>query len=227
MRLRPAPAPPGPPATARHAIWSPRFAQVPCQTHSSTSIPSSPRTRYRSATLPLSRVLLIDDRTYPWLLLVPRRRGVSEITDLGAIERAHLMTEITQVADALKAETDCHKLNIAALGNVVPQLHVHIIARFRDDAAWPRPVWGQVPATRYDRGREGGCRAQGCAAASGSPPERTPCHSRLPTIVPLSGVLAQSPRPAPHCERDDTQPSMRCSRPRKPASWSSPATCPC
>jgi diadenosine tetraphosphate (Ap4A) HIT family hydrolase len=100
--------------------------------------------------LPLSRVLLIDDRTYPWLLLVPRRRGVSEITDLGAIERAHLMTEITQVADALKAETDCHKINIAALGNVVPQLHVHVIARFREDAAWPRPVWGQVPATRYE-----------------------------------------------------------------------------
>jgi diadenosine tetraphosphate (Ap4A) HIT family hydrolase len=100
--------------------------------------------------LALSRVLLIDDRTYPWLLLVPRRRGVSEITDLGAIERAHLMTEITQVADALKAETDCHKINIAALGNVVPQLHVHVIARFREDAAWPRPVWGQVPATRYE-----------------------------------------------------------------------------
>ncbi|MDQ0467483.1 HIT family protein [Labrys wisconsinensis] len=99
--------------------------------------------------LPLSRVLLIDDSTYPWLLLVPRRREVSEITDLGAIERAHLMTEITQVADALKAETDCHKLNIAALGNVVPQLHVHVIARFRSDAAWPRPVWGQVAPTPY------------------------------------------------------------------------------
>ena len=99
--------------------------------------------------LPLSRVLLIDDRTYPWLLLVPRRGDVSEITDLGAVERAHLMTEITQVADALKAETGCHKINVAALGNVVPQLHVHVIARFRDDAAWPRPVWGQVPPIPY------------------------------------------------------------------------------
>ena len=99
--------------------------------------------------LPLSAVLLIDDRTYPWLLLVPRRRGVSEITDLGSIERAHLMSEITQVSDALKAETACDKLNVAALGNVVPQLHVHIIARFKSDAVWPRPVWGQVPPTRY------------------------------------------------------------------------------
>ena len=99
--------------------------------------------------LPLSAVLLIDDRTYPWLLLVPRRRAVSEISELGSIERAHLMSEITQVSDALKAETACDKINVAALGNVVPQLHVHIIARFKSDAAWPRPVWGQVPPTRY------------------------------------------------------------------------------
>jgi diadenosine tetraphosphate (Ap4A) HIT family hydrolase len=100
--------------------------------------------------LPLSLVLLINDRTYPWLLLVPRRRNVSEITDLGSVERAHLMSEITQVADALKAETRCDKLNIAALGNVVPQLHVHIIARFQSDAVWPRPVWGQTPPAPYD-----------------------------------------------------------------------------
>lgn len=99
--------------------------------------------------LPLSSVLLIDDRTYPWLLLVPRRRNVSEISDLGSVERAHLMSEITQVSDALKAETECDKINVAALGNVVPQLHVHIIARFKSDAAWPRPVWGQIPPARY------------------------------------------------------------------------------
>jgi len=99
--------------------------------------------------LALSRVLLINDSNYPWLLLVPRRRGVSEITDLGHLERAHLMTEITAVADALKAETNCDKLNIAALGNVVPQLHVHIIARSHNDAAWPRPVWGHAPAQPY------------------------------------------------------------------------------
>ena len=99
--------------------------------------------------LPLSRVLLINDATYPWLLLVPRRRDVSEIIELGAVERAHLMSEITQVADALKSETGCDKLNIAALGNVVPQLHVHVIARFRTDAAWPRPVWGHSAPIAY------------------------------------------------------------------------------
>jgi diadenosine tetraphosphate (Ap4A) HIT family hydrolase len=100
--------------------------------------------------LPLCRVLLIDDRTFPWLLLVPRRRDVSEIIDLGDIERAHLMTEITQVADALKAETGCDKLNIAALGNLVPQLHIHIIARFTSDLVRPRPVWGQAKHVPYD-----------------------------------------------------------------------------
>jgi diadenosine tetraphosphate (Ap4A) HIT family hydrolase len=99
--------------------------------------------------LALSRILLINDSNFPWLLLVPRRRDVGEITDLGAVERSHLMTEITQVADALKAETNCDKLNIAALGNVVSQLHVHVIARFTSDPAWPRPVWGQLPPVSY------------------------------------------------------------------------------
>ncbi len=100
--------------------------------------------------LALSRVLLIDDANYPWILLVPRRNGVVEITDLGHVERQHLMTEITLIGDALKAETNCDKLNIAALGNVVPQLHVHVIARFKRDIAWPRPVWGVAPPVRYE-----------------------------------------------------------------------------
>jgi diadenosine tetraphosphate (Ap4A) HIT family hydrolase len=100
--------------------------------------------------LPLSRVLIINDANYPWLLLVPRRAAVSEITDLGEVEQAQLMTEVTRVARALRAVTDCTKLNIAALGNVVPQLHVHVIARRQGDAAWPRPVWGVVPAAAYD-----------------------------------------------------------------------------
>jgi diadenosine tetraphosphate (Ap4A) HIT family hydrolase len=137
-------------ATRRHTIRSRSHAPGPMTETSFDLHPQLAKDTTQLGDLPLSRVLLIDDRTYPWLLLVPRRRGVSEITELGAIERAHLMTEITQVADALKAETDCHKINIAALGNVVPQLHVHVIARFREDAAWPRPVWGQVPPTRYE-----------------------------------------------------------------------------
>jgi diadenosine tetraphosphate (Ap4A) HIT family hydrolase len=100
--------------------------------------------------LPLSRVLVIKDANYPWLLLVPRRLDAIEIIDLNEIEQAQLMTEITRVARALKDITKCDKLNIAALGNVVPQLHVHLIARRKSDAAWPRPVWGVVPALAHD-----------------------------------------------------------------------------
>ncbi len=101
--------------------------------------------------LPLSRVLLINDANYPWLLLVPRRHGIVEIVELGDVEQAQLMSEIARASHSLKAITGCDKINVAALGNVVPQLHVHVIARSRGDAAWPKPVWGQVPARAYDK----------------------------------------------------------------------------
>lgn len=100
--------------------------------------------------LPLSRVLVINDANYPWLLLVPRRLGAVEIIDLDEVAQAQLMTEITRVSRALKAVTTCDKINVAALGNVVPQLHVHVIARRRSDAAWPKPVWGAVPPRDLD-----------------------------------------------------------------------------
>lgn len=100
--------------------------------------------------LPLCRVVVIKDANYPWLLLVPRRPDVIEIIDLDEVEQAQLMTEVTRVARVLKDVTKCDKLNIAALGNLVPQLHVHIIARRSGDAAWPRPVWGAVPALSHD-----------------------------------------------------------------------------
>lgn len=100
--------------------------------------------------LPLSRVLVIKDAHYPWLLLVPRRQEIVEIIDLTEVEQAQLMTEISRVARALKEITKCEKLNIAALGNVVPQLHVHIIARRSSDAAWPRPVWGVMQPLAHD-----------------------------------------------------------------------------
>lgn len=102
--------------------------------------------------LPLCRVLVINDANYPWLLLVPRRTAVNEILDLDEVAQAQLMTEITRVAGVLKEVTSCDKLNIAALGNVVPQLHIHIVARRETDPAWPRPVWGQVPPTPHDPG---------------------------------------------------------------------------
>ena len=100
--------------------------------------------------LPLCRVLVIKDAHYPWLLLVPRRPDAVEIIDLDEVEQAQLMTEISRVARALKEITKCDKLNIAALGNLVPQLHVHVIARRSSDAAWPRPVWGVMPPLAHD-----------------------------------------------------------------------------
>lgn len=100
--------------------------------------------------LPLSRVLIINDANYPWLLLVPRRHGAVELIDLNEVERAQLMTEIARVSSVLKEVTECDKLNVAALGNAVPQLHVHIIARRKTDKAWPKPVWGAVPPISHD-----------------------------------------------------------------------------
>jgi diadenosine tetraphosphate (Ap4A) HIT family hydrolase len=101
--------------------------------------------------LPLSRVLVMNDATYPWLVLVPRKTGITEVIDLDEDEQTHLMHEVTRAARALREVTACHKLNIAALGNMVPQLHVHVIARFRHDPAWPKPVWGAAPAKAYER----------------------------------------------------------------------------
>jgi diadenosine tetraphosphate (Ap4A) HIT family hydrolase len=102
--------------------------------------------------LPLSRVLLVNDANWPWLLLVPRRLEVSEVIDLDEVEQAQLMTEIARAARAMKVVTGCDKLNIAALGNAVSQLHVHVIARRKGDAGWPRPIWGAAPAVLHDPG---------------------------------------------------------------------------
>jgi diadenosine tetraphosphate (Ap4A) HIT family hydrolase len=99
--------------------------------------------------LPLSRVLVMKDANYPWLVLVPRRVGLSEVIDLGDSELAQLLSEIAHTSRVLKAMTSCDKLNIASLGNVVSQLHVHVIARRYGDAAWPKPVWGAAPPSAY------------------------------------------------------------------------------
>jgi diadenosine tetraphosphate (Ap4A) HIT family hydrolase len=91
--------------------------------------------------LVLSRLLAINDADYPWLVLVPRRAGASEIADLGD-DTGRLMAEIVQVSRLLKEVTRCDKLNIGAIGNVVPQLHIHIVGRRKHDPLWPKPVWG-------------------------------------------------------------------------------------
>jgi diadenosine tetraphosphate (Ap4A) HIT family hydrolase len=102
------------------------------------------------ADLPLSRVLLANDANYPWLILVPRRPGLVELIDLEENAQVQLLGEVAAAGRALKAITECDKLNIAALGNQVAQLHVHVIGRRHSDAAWPKPVWGAAPPGAYD-----------------------------------------------------------------------------
>ncbi len=92
--------------------------------------------------LPLSRVLLMDDARFPWLILVPRVAGMRDLIDLPHAQQHALLDEIERCALALRRLHAPDKLNIAALGNIVAQLHVHVIGRFTRDAAWPRPVWG-------------------------------------------------------------------------------------
>jgi len=103
--------------------------------------------------LPFSELLLMDDARFPWVILVPRIAGARELIDLDEGDQRLLLGEIDHVARALETLLHPDKLNIAALGNVVPQLHVHVIARFTSDAAWPNPVWGRGERVAYG-GRE-------------------------------------------------------------------------
>lgn len=106
--------------------------------------------------LPLCRVLLMNDATYPWLILVPQRAGLREIFELSAADQSQLIHESSQIARILHREFRADKINIAALGNVVPQLHIHHIVRYTHDPAWPAPVWGHAPARTYtaEQGKE-------------------------------------------------------------------------
>jgi diadenosine tetraphosphate (Ap4A) HIT family hydrolase len=98
---------------------------------------------------PLCSIQLMNDSTYPWVVLVPRRSGVTEIHELDADDRQTLVEEIARAAHLLQNSVKAPKMNVAALGNVVPQLHVHVIARFTTDPAWPKPVWGVVPGQPF------------------------------------------------------------------------------
>jgi len=100
---------------------------------------------------PLCRLLLSNDSNYPWFILVPRRNDISEIFQLDVADQQHLWQETTALSEVLKDSFDADKLNVAALGNVVSQLHMHVIVRKREDAAWPAPVWGKHPATPYSQ----------------------------------------------------------------------------
>ena len=101
------------------------------------------------ASLELCDVRLMNDARFPWLVLVPRRPGLVEITDLTADEQTTLWHEVNRAAAALRAVAPCDKLNLGALGNIVRQLHVHVVARCEGDAAWPGPVWGSGQALPY------------------------------------------------------------------------------
>ena len=97
----------------------------------------------------LSRLLLMNDAQFPWFILVPRREDVSEIFQLAAEDQQMLWREATGLAEVLKDTFNADKMNVANLGNVVSQLHMHVIVRRRDDAAWPGPVWGKVAPRPY------------------------------------------------------------------------------
>ena len=106
--------------------------------------------------LALCRVLLMNDKRYPWLILVPRREGLRDFHDVPAADKATFLAEIDRVSEVLKVQTQAQKMNVAALGNIVPQLHVHVIARFENDEAWPNPVWGRGEAVPYPPSEIGG-----------------------------------------------------------------------
>jgi diadenosine tetraphosphate (Ap4A) HIT family hydrolase len=99
--------------------------------------------------LPLSSVRLLNDSRFPWLVLVPRRSAASEITDLTDDDAATLMGDIRLAIRVMLELARPDKVNVGALGNIVPQLHVHVVGRFLSDPAWPGPVWGSGPAIPY------------------------------------------------------------------------------
>jgi diadenosine tetraphosphate (Ap4A) HIT family hydrolase len=103
--------------------------------------------------LALSRLLLMNDARFPWLILVPRQESLRELIDLGAADRAILMEEIAVVSKVLIAMPGVDKINVGALGNIVRQLHIHVVARCVGDPTWPGPVWGAGAPRRYDATR--------------------------------------------------------------------------
>ncbi|WP_458524538.1 HIT domain-containing protein [Onishia taeanensis] len=121
------------------------------------------------ADLPLCQVRLMNDARYAWLVLVPRRDEIREVYDLSADDQARLWQEATALGKALMAAKAGDKLNLATLGNMVPQLHLHVIVRHQGDEAWPGPVWGQGQAVPYEAKQEAAMRdcLRNCLEAGG------------------------------------------------------------
>ncbi|MDO4236471.1 HIT domain-containing protein [Pseudomonas sp.] len=122
---------------------------------------------------PLCRLLLSNDANYPWFILVPRINGINEVFQLDVADQQRLWQETTTLAQLLNEGLCADKMNIGALGNVVSQLHVHVIVRKRDDAAWPAPVWGRHPAVLY------------------SPEQLAAIRSRLRELLPADFIFTQ------------------------------------
>lgn len=98
---------------------------------------------------PLCRLLLMQDANYPWFILVPDRDNISELYQLSAADQQQFIKESSVIARLLQDQFNADKINIAALGNIVPQLHIHHVARYKTDIAWPAPIWGKFPAKPY------------------------------------------------------------------------------
>jgi diadenosine tetraphosphate (Ap4A) HIT family hydrolase len=103
----------------------------------------------RLGRFPLCHLLLMNDSSYPWFILVPDRDNIREIFELGVADRVQLLDESCRLSGFLMDSFKGDKLNIAAIGNLVPQLHLHHVVRFQSDRAWPMPVWGKFPAVAY------------------------------------------------------------------------------
>lgn len=119
------------------------------------------------AELPLCRVLLMNDARYPWVILVPRQASISEVFELSVTDQQQLWREATQLGEAMKTALAGDKLNIATLGNVVSQLHIHVVIRRQNDAVWPAPVWGNGSPSPYDLDGQAHMRAQLLALIQG------------------------------------------------------------
>jgi diadenosine tetraphosphate (Ap4A) HIT family hydrolase len=132
--------------------------------------------------LPLCRVLLMNDARWPWLILLPRREGMVELIDLELADQSLLMDEAGRASRFLKSHLRADKINVGALGNIVRQLHLHIVARVVGDPAWPGPVWGHSAAMPYD---DGAARALIAAARDGLPIQL----SRQARLIPPSNNM--------------------------------------
>lgn len=97
-----------------------------------------------------TKVLLCKDSNYPWIILVPEIENATEIHQLSTQQQTELMQTITFIAEKMEKNFDADKINVGALGNVVKQLHIHVVVRYQQDIAWPGPIWGKHPMAQYD-----------------------------------------------------------------------------